>query len=195
MKIHLKLERKFFLIWKEIISTLNHIWWSLKKTWGSPIVLHNDFKCYSACILIFTSIMSDFSITVDYSPLDCCVHGILQARILEWVATSSSRDLPNTGIKPASLMSSALLVGLPLVPPRKPKCYTKNILILFFSFYFQLHLLFPIILSTLSSWATHAYNLMYVLSNNLKLIMYMDLAQPVCLCQNYLSKYLTKQPS
>ena len=30
------------------------------------------------------------------------VHGISQARILEWVAISSSRDLPNSGIKPLS---------------------------------------------------------------------------------------------
>ena len=28
------------------------------------------------------------------------VHGILQARILEWVASPFSRDLPNPGIKP-----------------------------------------------------------------------------------------------
>ena len=30
------------------------------------------------------------------------VHGILQARILEWVAISSPGDLPNPGIKPRS---------------------------------------------------------------------------------------------
>ena len=30
------------------------------------------------------------------------VHGILQARILEWVVMPSSRDLPNSGIKPMS---------------------------------------------------------------------------------------------
>ena len=35
------------------------------------------------------------------------VHGILQARILEWVTTPSSRDLPNPGIKPASPTASA----------------------------------------------------------------------------------------
>ena len=37
---------------------------------------------------------------MDCSLPGCCVHGILQARILEWVATSFSRDLPNPGIKP-----------------------------------------------------------------------------------------------
>ena len=30
------------------------------------------------------------------------VHGIFQARILEWVAISYSEDLPNTGIEPRS---------------------------------------------------------------------------------------------
>ena len=30
------------------------------------------------------------------------VHGILQARILEWVAIFFSRDLPNPGIEPGS---------------------------------------------------------------------------------------------
>ena len=45
---------------------------------------------------------------VDCSPPGSSVHGILQARILEWVAMPSSRRCPNPGIKPASLMSPAL---------------------------------------------------------------------------------------
>ena len=45
--------------------------------------------------------------------MDCSLpgsslRGILQARILEWVATSSSRDLPGPGIEPASPLSPAL---------------------------------------------------------------------------------------
>ena len=36
------------------------------------------------------------------NPMDYIVHGILQARILEWVAFPFSRDLPNPGIKPRS---------------------------------------------------------------------------------------------
>ena len=35
-------------------------------------------------------------------PMDCIVHGILQARILECVAFPSPGDLPNPGIKPRS---------------------------------------------------------------------------------------------
>ena len=39
---------------------------------------------------------------MDCSPPGSSVHGILQARILEWVAIAFSRDLPDTGIKPGS---------------------------------------------------------------------------------------------
>ena len=34
--------------------------------------------------------------------VDYTFHGILQARVLEWVAFPSPEDLPNTGIKPRS---------------------------------------------------------------------------------------------
>ena len=36
------------------------------------------------------------------NPVDCTAHGILQARILEWVAFPFSGDLPNPGIKSRS---------------------------------------------------------------------------------------------
>ena len=45
--------------------------------------------------------------------------GILQARILEWVAMSSSRDLPNLGIEPSS--STLPEDSLPSEPPGKSK--------------------------------------------------------------------------
>ena len=48
-------------------------------------------------------------------PMDCnppgsSVHGIFQARILDWVAISFSRDLPNRGIEPGypALQADAL---------------------------------------------------------------------------------------
>ena len=49
-------------------------------------------------------------------PMNCSlrgssVHGILQARMLEWVAMPSSRVLPNSGIRPTSLASPALAGG------------------------------------------------------------------------------------
>ena len=39
---------------------------------------------------------------VDSSPPGSSIHGIFQARMLEWVAISFSRDLPDPGIAPWS---------------------------------------------------------------------------------------------
>ena len=51
------------------------------------------------------------------------VHGILQARILEWVAIPFSRDLPSLEIKPRSLALQA--DSLPSEPPEKPLTCSK----------------------------------------------------------------------
>ena len=53
------------------------------------------------------------------NPMDYTVHGILQARILEWVAFPFSRDLLNPRIKPRSAALQA--VSLPAEPLGKPK--------------------------------------------------------------------------
>ena len=45
---------------------------------------------------------------IDCSPPGSSVHGILQAKILEWAAMPSSGVLPDPGIKPTSFMSPAL---------------------------------------------------------------------------------------
>ena len=56
---------------------------------------------------------------MDCSPLSSSVHGVLQARTLEWVTLPSSGDLPNPGMEPRS---AALRVdSLPSEPPGKPK--------------------------------------------------------------------------
>ena len=60
---------------------------------------------------------------VDCSPPGSSVHGILQARVLEWVAIPSPGDLPNPGIKPRSptLQADAL-------PSKQPaKCWTIRV--------------------------------------------------------------------
>ena len=48
---------------------------------------------------------------VDCSPPGSSVHGILQARILEWLPFPSPGDLPDPGIKPLFLASPALTGG------------------------------------------------------------------------------------
>ena len=59
---------------------------------------------------------------INYSPPGSTVHGILQARMLEWVAISSLWDLPNPGIELTSLASSALAGGFfTTEPPGKPQ--------------------------------------------------------------------------
>ena len=57
-------------------------------------------------------------------PMDCSlsgssVHGILQARILEWVACPAPGDLPNPGIEPR--FPALQVDSLPSEPPGKPK--------------------------------------------------------------------------
>ena len=39
---------------------------------------------------------------MDYNPPGSFVHGIFQARILEWVVIPFSEDLPDQGLKPVS---------------------------------------------------------------------------------------------
>ena len=67
-------------------------------------------------------------------PMDCSlpgssVHGILQARMLEWVAVSYSRDLPDPGIKPEFPASPALagrfFTTEPLGSPDRGLLFTK----------------------------------------------------------------------
>ena len=59
---------------------------------------------------------------MDYSLPGSSIHGILQTRVLEWVAFPSPEDLPNPGIKPGSpaLLADALLSE----PPGKSYIYT-----------------------------------------------------------------------
>ena len=45
---------------------------------------------------------------MNYSPPGSSVHGIVQARILEWVAMPSSRDLPDPGIEPTTPAAPAV---------------------------------------------------------------------------------------
>ena len=63
---------------------------------------------------------------MDCSPPGSSVHGILQTRILEWVAMPSSRDLPNPRIEPKSLKSPYWQVDSFLLVPPGNKLYSKR---------------------------------------------------------------------
>ena len=63
-----------------------------------PLLLHKEqYMCAKSLQLCLTLCNS-----MDCSLLGSSVHGILLARIPEWVTTPSSRDLPDPGIKSAS---------------------------------------------------------------------------------------------
>ena len=64
-------------------------------------------------------VSNSFVTPKEYSLPGSSVHGISQARILEWVAVPFSRDLPKPGIKPRSLTLQA--DSLLSEPPEKPK--------------------------------------------------------------------------
>ena len=59
---------------------------------------------------------------MDCSPSGSSVHGIFQARILEWLAISFSRDIPNPEMEPKAPVYPALQVDF--LPPEQPKMMT-----------------------------------------------------------------------
>ena len=67
------------------------------------VCMHTHAKLLQLCLTLCDP--------MDLSPPGFSVHGILQARVLEWVAMPSSRGSSDPGIKPASLMSPALAGG------------------------------------------------------------------------------------
>ena len=69
-------------------------------------------------ILLVTQLCPTLCDPMDCSPPGSFVHGILQARILEWVAIPSAGDLPDPGIKPTFPALQA--DSLPSEPPGKP---------------------------------------------------------------------------
>ena len=65
--------------------------------------------------MLFTSVVKvTQSCPALCDPMDYTVHGILQARVLEWVAFPFSGDLPDPGIEPRSL--TLLADSLPTTP-------------------------------------------------------------------------------
>ena len=73
------------------------------------------FVC--VCVLV-TQLCPTLCDPMDCSPPCSSVHGILQARILEWVAISFSEGLPNSSFEPGSPALQA--DSLPSEPRGKP---------------------------------------------------------------------------
>ena len=74
-------------------------------------LLHPTSSCVCVCVCTRTcvcSFASDSLGPMGSSLPDSSVHGIFKARILEWVAFPTPDNLPDSKIKPLSLMSLAL---------------------------------------------------------------------------------------
>ena len=76
----------------------------------------NHLATYEVKVLVAQSCLTLWD-PMDYSPPGSFVHGILQARILEWVAILFSRSLPDPEIKPRYPACQA--DSLPSEPPGK----------------------------------------------------------------------------
>ena len=96
--------------WKCSLKTL--VWEPFKESVKSKLFLW--YYCVYVCMHIPTHVCaqlcSTFCIPMDCSLPHSSVHGIFQARVLEWVTISYSRDLPVPGIKPMFFASPELQV-------------------------------------------------------------------------------------
>ena len=91
--------------------------------WESAISSRRPSSFLQSASVLFAEVKVAQSCPAFCSPMDCSlpgssVHGILQARILVWVAVPFSRDLPNPGMEPRSPALQA--DSLPSEPPGKP---------------------------------------------------------------------------
>ena len=69
--------------------------------------------CVCVCVCVCVHAKSLQSCLTLCNPMDCSppgssVHGILQSRVLEWVAMPFSTDLPNPEIEPVSLTAACI---------------------------------------------------------------------------------------
>ena len=93
-------------------STLSLSTWVLFEKIASGLFQHLARVCVCVCVCVCVFMLTRvplFVTPMDSRPPGSSVHGILQARMLEWVATSSSRGIFLTqGSRPMPLVSPAL---------------------------------------------------------------------------------------
>ena len=94
------------------------------RRWNNPNVHLIDKHLIYLYSVKVTQSCPTLCIPTDCSPPGFSVHGILQARILEWVAFPSPGDLPNPGVEPSS--SALQADSIPSEPPGKPPVYLYN---------------------------------------------------------------------
>ena len=102
------------------ISPLGSLWSLLKlvmrvgKSWLSPSHWRRHFT-FSAIVASLSVVCPTLGSPMDCNPPGSSVHGILQARIREWLPCLPPEDLPYPGIKPVSPALQA--DSLPSEPP------------------------------------------------------------------------------
>ena len=76
---------------------------------------------HDTCVCVSTHSCPTLCDPMDCSPTCSSVHGIFQARILEWVAIPFPEELLNPGTKPVSTVSPVLTGEFfTITPPGKP---------------------------------------------------------------------------
>ena len=94
-----------------------------RNPWTIPLTTSDLRLCWINVHMLVTSVMPDSLWPMDCTLPGSSVHGILQARILEWVAMPSSRGASQPGDQTCvSYVSCTGRRGfLPNEPPRKPQ--------------------------------------------------------------------------
>ena len=103
--------------------------WKTKKS--QTLVFQPPFN-YLCIKVIYTCMLNRVQLfnSMDCIPPGPSVHGILQTRILEWVAMPFSRGLPKTGIELASPVSNALKVGSLFTEPLEKPMHRNHHLLM-----------------------------------------------------------------
>ena len=102
-----------------------------------PYRLSQIIEQRSLCYTVLSAHCVMLCNLMDCSLPGSTVHGILQARILEWVATSPLGDLPDPGIKTTSPASPALAGGYFTTKPRGKPHATQQALV---NYQYQFHI-------------------------------------------------------
>ena len=70
--------------------------------WERRVLAIGPPEVHKQAPVLITQLCATLCDPIDFSPPGSSVHWILQARILEWIAISLFRDLPDPGIKSMS---------------------------------------------------------------------------------------------
>ena len=114
---------------KNVINTKNKLVVARGKGWTCQNVQTSCYKknkswaCHTQYLLRCVCVLVSQSCRTLWNPVDCSlpgssVHGILQARTLEWFSCPSPKELPNPGIELGSPAWQA--DSLPSEPPGSP---------------------------------------------------------------------------